>query len=305
MLRKLWINGIKWFDWIWLDEDEIKNLLAKYNVHELDVEACLEGNQKSRIDTYDDYYFIVFHFPKYNPNTKIYELNEFNIFLWKEFVLVLREYKTNHIDQILSHYKNVKKIDDTEEKIKFTSGYILYEIIQAMLEKMFKTIKNISKDIKQLEKEVFENPNTSLVKDIMIKKRNIVVLMHMFKPQINVLKNLENVMNRDYLWEIEVYFEDLEDKMEQIVNDVQVLWEHIDTIEDAFKSMIDIKTNRIMTFLALFSAFMLPLTFITSFYWMNINLPYQDNTLFVYIFLFVSLIIMFIFYYYFSKNNKI
>lgn len=127
----------------------------------------------------------------------------------------------------------------------------------------------------------------------------------MFKPQINVLKNLENVMNRDYLWEIEVYFEDLEDKMEQIVNDIQVLWEHIETLEDAFKSMIDIKTNRIMTFLALFSAFMLPLTFITSFYWMNISLPYQDHTFFVYIFLFVSLIIMAVVYYYFEKNNKV
>lgn len=170
MLRKLWINGIKWFDWIWLNEDEIKELLAKYNVHELDVEACLEGNQKSRIDTYDDYSFIVFHFPKYNPNSKIYDLNEFNIFLGKEFLLVLRDYKTSHIDYIMSHYKTAKKVDDPEEKIKFTSWYILYEIVQSMLEKMFKTIKNITLDVKQLEKEVFENPNSSLVKDIMIKK---------------------------------------------------------------------------------------------------------------------------------------
>ena len=304
MIRKLNINWTKWYDWVWLETVEIKKILEKYRVHELDLEACIEGNQKSRIDTYPDYSFIIFHFPRYNSYSKIYELNEFNIFLGKDFLLTLRNYKITQIDNILDHYKDVK-VTNSDEKIKFTSGYILYEITQVMLEKMFRVIKNISREIKQLEKEVFEKSNSSLVKDIMIKKRNIVVLMHMFKPQINVLKQVETVMNKDYLWKIEVYFEDLEDKMEQIVNDVQVLWEHIDTVEDAFKTIIDIRTNRVMTFLALFSAFMLPLTFITSFYWMNIALPYQNDTFFVYIFLFISLFIMFVIFFYYKKNWKI
>jgi Mg2+ and Co2+ transporter CorA len=65
---------------------------------------------------------------------------------------------------------------------------------------------------------------------------------------------------------MEVYFEDLEDKLEQIVNDIEIIWEHIDTVEDAFKSIIDIKTNSVLSFLAIFSAFLLPLTLITSFY---------------------------------------
>jgi magnesium transporter len=135
-----------------------------------------------------------------------------------------------------------------------------------MLESMFKVIKNITLDIKELELLVFEKPSNSLVKDIMIKKRNIVVLKHMFRPQVVVLKILETTVKELYTDEIEVYFEDLEDKIEQVVNDLQILSEHIDSVEDAFKSIIDIKTNTIMTFLTLFSAFLLPLTLITSFY---------------------------------------
>ncbi|MBT6779116.1 hypothetical protein HOA93_05100 [bacterium] len=65
---------------------------------------------------------------------------------------------------------------------------------------------------------------------------------------------------------MEVYFEDLEDKLEQIVNEISILEEYIDSIEDAFKSMIDIKTNFVIKVLTVFSAFMLPLTLITSFY---------------------------------------
>jgi len=64
-----------------------------------------------------------------------------------------------------------------------------------MLEKMFNFIDNIKKDLKILEEKVFEKANTSLVKDIMIKKRNIVIMKHMLLPQIAVMKTIETQMN--------------------------------------------------------------------------------------------------------------
>jgi magnesium transporter len=140
-----------------------------------------------------------------------------------------------------------------------------------MLEKMFNVIKNIKLDIRQLETQVFEKGNTGLVKDIMIKKRNIVVLKHMFKPQMIVLRQLETAINEMYAGEMEVYFEDLEDKLAQIVSDIEVLDEYIESVEDAFKTMIDIKTNFVIKVLTIFSAFMLPLTLLTSFYGMNVT----------------------------------
>lgn len=82
--------------------------------------------------------------------------------------------------------------------------------------------------------------------------------------------------------EIEAYFEDLEDKLQRIITDISVLEEQIESVEDAFKSMIDIQTNSIIKFLTIFSAFMLPLTLITSFYGMNIALPYQDTPIIAY-----------------------
>lgn len=304
MLRKLSINKTKWIDGYWLSDDEVKKTLMKFDVHELDLEACLEWNQKSRIDKYDTYSFIILHFPKYDRVRKKYELNEFNIFLWKDFLLTLREYSIPNFDKIIDYYKDLK-ISQGKDPIKFTPVYILYEIIQSMLESMFKVIKNITLDIKELELLVFEKPSNSLVKDIMIKKRNIVVLKHMFRPQVVVLKILETTVKELYTDEIEVYFEDLEDKIEQVVNDLQILSEHIDSVEDAFKSIIDIKTNTIMTFLTLFSAFLLPLTLITSFYWMNVVLPFQNHTQFIYIFLLISIFIMLFIFLYFKKNGKI
>lgn len=302
MIKKLKIKWIKWIDGVNLKKQEIYRVLKKYDFHELDIEACLELNQRARVDSYDDYLFMVLHFPKYNVDTKVYELNEFNIFLWEDFLITFRYQPGNFSNTLFDKYE---KLDLAQwDELKMSPWYILYEIIEWMLLKMFKICDNIAKDIKEIEWKVFERINSNLVKEIMIKKRNIIVLKNMFLPQISVMKLIKLNTNKFFAWEIEEYFEDLEDKLEQIVNDIKILEEYIYSVEDSYKAMIDIKTNNVMRILAFFSAFMLPLTLITSFYWMNIKIPFANNPSFVYILLIFTLASMWFIYLFLKKKDK-
>jgi len=303
MKRELNIRGIRWIDGVDLERKEVYSILKEYDFHELDLEAAMEENQRARIDTYDDYFFVILHFPKYNPKLKIYELNEFNIFVGRDFLITLRNFSWAHIDDIFEQYT---KLDiDGDLSVKISSGFILYEIIQAMLEKMFKVVSNIKGDLKLLEKKIFDDIDYSLVKDIMIKKRNIIVLKNMFHPQLPVMNSLENTINKLFKGIMELYFEDLEDKLGFIIDDINILNEQIETLEDAFKTMIDIKTTYVVRILTIFSTFLLPLTFITSFYGMNIDLPYQENPLIIFWMILGAAALMLTLYYYFEKRRKL
>lgn len=306
MQRELSTKWISWIDGELLDKAEIFNILKNYDFHELDVEACMEENQTARIDFYDDYIFMIFHFPKFNSKTKNYELNEFNIFLWKDFLITLKNFWWDTTEDIFKRYEKLDINDNLEFKI--TSGYILYEIIQAMLEKMFKSYQSIRKDILVLEKEAFDSSSSNLVKEIMLKKRNIIFLKHMFKPQVSVMKTLENSVNKLFNWKMELYFEDLEDKLEHIVNNINILEEYIISVEDSFITIINIKTNTTIKLLTIFSAFMLPLTLITWFYWMNTEpLPLAPyNTVeYVFIEMFLIVFLMTWIFIYFKKSWKL
>ena len=302
MLRQLSIKGLKWIDGIDLPEKQIEEILESYDFHELDIEAALEPNQRARIDTYTDYIFVTLHFPKYNQLQKTYNLNEFHVFVGKDFIITLRDFEGRYIDKIFEKYE---KKQEVEYDLDISPWLVLYEIIQAMLEKMFQVALNIRKDIRVIEHQVFQKPTSPLVRDILIKKRNIIVLKHMFQPQMGVLIALENHMKKLFDVEIEAYFEDLEDKMQKIVTDILILEEQVTSVEDAFKSMIDIQSNSIIKFLTIFSAFMLPLTLITSFYGMNIKLPYQDAPHVAYIAMFVSITILALVFLFFQKKRKI
>ena len=152
---------------------------------------------------------------------------------------------------------------------------------------MFKVSDTINREIKIIEEDVFESWKAWLVKDIMIKKRNIILLRNTFKPQSHLFKHIEFVINKMYKWKMEVYFEDLDDKLSQILSEINILQEYIESVEDTFKTIIDIKTNFVMKVLTIFSAFLLPLTLITSFYGMNIDFPMWTSPNFIYILLIV------------------
>jgi hypothetical protein len=67
-----------------------------------------------------------------------------------------------------------------------------------MLEKMFRVARINNKEIKTLELKVFESDDYNLVRDIMMKKRNIILIKNMFKPQVSLFKQLEFVINKMY-----------------------------------------------------------------------------------------------------------
>jgi magnesium transporter len=173
-----------------------------------------------------------------------------------------------------------------------------------MLEKMFKFIEKINIDVKRIEKGVFEWSPSSLVKDIMVKKRNIIMLKNLFKPQVAVLNQLEFNINKLFAWKIEEYFEDLEDKLSQIVNEINLLDEHISSTEVSYKTIIDIRTNSVIKILTVVSTYTYPMMLITSFYGMNVDTPFQKNPVIVLSLIFwCTLSVILILYRYFREDR--
>lgn len=95
---------------IWLDSvnpsrEEIEKIFEKYGFHELDRDAILEEHQYARIDAYENYLFLVLHFPKYNPTTERYIQNELDIFVGPDYILTFRYYPSATMKNVFSLYE--------------------------------------------------------------------------------------------------------------------------------------------------------------------------------------------------------
>ena len=71
---------------------------------------------------------------------------------------------------------------EADEKHKFSPHYLMYMIMDTMYDKTIRILQAFMKDLRDMELLIFQSArlDKSLLEKIMIKKRNAVLLKHMF-----------------------------------------------------------------------------------------------------------------------------
>jgi len=297
-------------DWIHLFEpqkEEISELVEKYDFHELIEEDLLELTNQEKIDVYEDYMFIVVNFPKYDAEIRKYFLNEFSVILGKNIIVTMTRFDTNHITSIIDEYWEELKTRESDEEFKISPYYILYKILDTMYDKSIKMLTQSSKDVIALEEQLFRanKLEKTLLENLTIKKRNIVSLKHMFTPHREILEELQKTLPKFYKEDLDVYFEDLEYKLDKIMNTISVSFENIESLADTYNSLMNIKTNSMISVLTIFAAITWVLTMISGIYGMNITLPGQQHPYFFIMLMGIMFIVCFGLLLFFKKKKRI
>ncbi len=290
-LLKIW--RVSWMHMQNPKKQELLDLWDEYELHEIIIDDILDFSVQDKIDKYDNLIFMVIHFPKYDEKQKRYIANEFNIILWKNFIITITSHQTSHIEKIKNEYiKETKDLEDPE-KYKISPYYIAYKIIDVMFDKTLKILWKSSKDLTILEWNIFENNwlNKAMLEDMMIKRRNLVFLKHLFIPQKELLEELQKTIEKFYDWQLDLYFEDLLYKLDKIDNSINILTKNISSLSEIYNSLMNIKLNSVISRLTVFTLIIWSMTFLAWIYWMNVGLPLQEwtNTFWIIIWLMATI----------------
>ena len=96
-------------------------------------------------------------------------------------------------------------------------------------------------------------------------------------PQRTVIAQLEHKNKRFLPENLDLYFDDLVDKVEKIWGNLESMKDLVISLQETNESIISHKTNDVIKVLTIFSATMLPLTVLTGFYGMNVDLPMGEH----------------------------
>ena len=239
----------------------------------------IEPSAHDKIDVYDDCIFLVIHFPKYNEKLWKYLSNEMNIILGRDFIITITKYPTNNIEKIRQEYEQeIKEEWEEAEEYKISPYYILYKIIDVMYDKILLGLNKFNLDLMEMEKQVFDKSfvDTDLLKNVLIKKRNTVLLKIIISPQEEILVELQKVTANFYEGDLDVYFEDLEYKTSKILGHISIIHENIDSIGEIFNTLTNMMTNKNIGILTVLTVIIWIMTMISGIYGMNIGLPFQD-----------------------------
>ncbi len=261
---------------MWLDIDEpykedMDWLKENFNFHPLDLEDCISLIERPKIDLYEDYHFLVMHFPVFDKITRRLSPIQVNVFLGTNFLVTIRK---GYIKSLNRTFENVSK---DKELLHKGTDYLLHKVIDDLVDYCFPILEKIRGNIQNVENMVFDGATRQTIRDILIIKRNIILFKNILDPQIRILRRIELRDSKFIAEELEVYFGDIVDHLQKIEDSLESYGEIIEGLQDAHQSLVSNRINEIMKILTIISIMMLPLTLISSVYGMNIMLPISKS----------------------------
>jgi magnesium transporter len=263
--------GLRWYhleqprgaDRDWLE--------AEFGFHPLDLEDVASRNQRPKLDSYDEYVFIVLHFPVFDKPTGRLLTSEVDLFMGQDFLITLPNEPLPPLSAMFDRL--AARSDLREDVFAKGSGYLLYKIVDTNVDAAFPMLRKMGAKLERIEDDIFEGRSQAVVRDISEAKQEILNFRKIARPQRAVLRDLERTKQRYLADELEIYFDDISDAAERIWDILENYKEVIEGLESTNESVLSHRLNDSFRILTAVSVILLPLTLIASIFGMNVEVP--------------------------------
>lgn len=281
MIETIHYQSVKWQHITNASEEDYRYLLDTYHFHPLDIEDCRSTNQRPKIDEYDDYYFLILHFPYFDKGNKFIRIREVKIFWGKDFIITIGK---SHwvVKKLFEEMQQDLLENDEDVRHKLSSSdLLLYTILDRLMLETYTLIMRVGAEVDLINYDIFNKKARSIIELISITRRNIILLNTTFKPQLRVLHMFEGGAIKGYVdpevLDMEDYWGNILDQYQKMFDSIEDYGELIEGLTNTFDSLQTNKTNEIMKLMTIISTIMLPLTVITGLFGMNLDFPFIAN----------------------------
>ncbi|HEX8086670.1 MAG TPA: magnesium transporter CorA family protein [Solirubrobacteraceae bacterium] len=292
--------GLRWInierprpiDRAWLEEH--------YDFHALDYEDVFSRNQRPKVDEYDDYLFVVLHFPRFDKTVERLNAAEVDIFVGPDFVITLPNEPLQPLEYLFERAR--ANADLREQLFSKGAGYLLYKIVDECVDASFPMLRKIGHKLERIEEDIFEGRSAEIVRDISNAKQEIINFRKVVRPQRAALADLERT--KRYIPEdLDIYFDDVNDASERVWDMLENFKEVVEGLESTNESVLSHRVNDVLRVLTAFSVVILPLTLIASTFGMNVAFPGEDSEAAFWVILGIMLVSLVAMVAYFRKRG--
>ena len=268
-LRWIHIERPRPVDQAWLEE--------RFDFHSLDYEDVFSRNQRPKVDKYDEYLFIVLHFPRYDKRVARLNAAEIDMFVGPDYVITLPNEPLQPVNYL---FERCRSNDELREQIfSKGAGYLLYRIVDDLVDASFPMLRKMGNKLERIEEEIFAGRTMEVVRDISNVKQEIINFRKIVRPQRATLRDLERTKQRYIPDDLDIYFDDIIDASERIWDMLENFKEVVEGLEATNESAISHGVNDTLRVLTAFSVVILPLTLIASIWGMNVEVPGEGEPL--------------------------
>ncbi len=239
-----------------------------FGLHPLLLEDIVNSGQRSKLDNYKDTIYIVARLLKYDKLKEEVEDEQVSLVLGKNYVISFVESRSEIFKAVADRIKKRNNKITTRG-----SDYLCYALIDCIVDNYFYILEQVDDKLEILEDALIHKSEPIILKNIQKTKREIALLRKSVWPMrevINQFKRLDTPLIKE---PTKLYMQDVYDHTIQAIDTIESFRDISSGLLDIYLSNINLRMNEIMKVLTVVATIFVPLTFITSFYGMNFNMP--------------------------------
>ncbi|MDH5598994.1 MAG: magnesium/cobalt transporter CorA [Cyclobacteriaceae bacterium] len=281
------------------DVELITNICKKLGVHNLVIQDILDVNHRPKFHAYESIYF--FSIKSILPSVDIeLESEQLSFVLGKNFLVSFQEKKADYFEHIRQRIRSKSGILNER-----TPDYLLYLLLEAILDNYFVTLDNIEKQLNDLGLIDLEaDPSPTLLKELEMFKRPLQNIKKVIIPIKEFVLKIEREKGHLIHEKHMKYFVELKETCMTLIDFCDKVELRLESSINLFFSIQTHRMNQVMKTLTVVATIFIPLTFITGIYGMNFTimpeLSWEYGYYFIWgiiIFIFTGMLI------YFKKKN--
>ena len=261
--------------WFYIEKptpNEVRFLAQRFHFHPLDLDDLLSRVQRPKIDEYEDYLFMVLHFPVFDEQSRITKPSELDIFIGENYVVTV--HCSGDLKPLVKFFQECETQKESREcYLGRSSGFLFYHILDRLVNSCFPILDKVTQNIDDIEDIILTKPIPETVREISLIRRDLISFRRVVHPQIAVLEMLEKEEYPFFKEDQEVYFGDVADHIRKIWDGLEDCKEVIDGLADTSNWLTSHRIQEIMRILTIVMGVIAPPTLIASIYGMNIALP--------------------------------
>ncbi|NDJ61750.1 MAG: magnesium transporter CorA family protein [Chloroflexi bacterium] len=244
-------------------------------IHPLHLEDILSPSERPKIDDDEHYLLVVMQFPLWDPVNRLTRPAEVDLFVGRGYVVTVHDDTLRPLTQL---YEDCSANEEARRRLLDHGGsHAFYVIVDRLVDYIFPILRRVDGNIRAIEEGIFSAKGNQIIRDISLARRDIIALRRIIRQQVPIMENLERVDRPIIREELDEYFGDILDHLYRARDIIDEDSEIISGLADTADTLISHRLNGVIQTLTVFSVIMLPLTFITSLYGMNISLPLEGH----------------------------
>jgi magnesium transporter len=256
---------VTWINIDGLHQIEILEKLGEcYGFHPLVLEDILNTEQRPKIDDYGEYLYVVLKMLHDKGKGGQIEAEQISLILGPNFVFSFQEGEGDVFDAIRERIRSGKG-----RIRKMGADYLAYALLDAVVDYYFVILEKLGERIEFLETELVTNPETKILREIQILKREMIFLRKAVWPLREVVAALERCESPLFQKATVVYLKDVYDHIIQVIDSVETFRDMLSGMLDIYLSSISNRLNSVMKVLTIIATVFMPLTFLAGVYGMN------------------------------------